>query len=346
VDQLYSYDQQVSRDHLESVPVIAVILTYNRKALLCLCVESCLAQTLPPDRVFIFDNASTDGTREELRAKGYLNDPRISYFSVAKNVGPAAGFDELIRLAWQAGCQWVWIMDDDVIPSPTALQILLEAFAENFSFTEDVGFLASAIFSGDGLPNNVPEIEMRRPRGQDPVWGNLLSRGLVRIRLSTLCSVLIPRSTLTRCGSVNPDFRFAGLDIDFSLRITNVLPGYLVGKSVVTHLRHVTGSYSILTEVCPQRIKEFYYNYRNSVYLIRKYYSLKRTLGYILLAVTESSRALFVKEYPLLRARTIIIGIVSGIFFWTSDKPIGPPQLLPENKASDGVSGKLSGEPP
>ena len=42
--------------------VFAAIVTYNRKDLLCRCVEACLAQTAPPDLIFIFDNASTDGT--------------------------------------------------------------------------------------------------------------------------------------------------------------------------------------------------------------------------------------------------------------------------------------------
>jgi hypothetical protein len=94
-------------------------------------------------------------------------------------------------------------MDDDVIPTKSALQELKAAYYENFSAPDEIGLLASANVSGDGLTNNVPEIDMRRPPGQEPIWGELLNRGLVRIRWATLSSVLIPRSTLARVGSVN-----------------------------------------------------------------------------------------------------------------------------------------------
>jgi hypothetical protein len=73
-------------------------------------------------------------------------------------------------------------MDDDVIPSPTALQELVAALAENFGCSEEIGLLASAIVSGGGLPNNVPEIDMRSPPRQDPLCAKHLSRGLVRVR--------------------------------------------------------------------------------------------------------------------------------------------------------------------
>ncbi len=320
-------DDRASQDSSSFDPVIAAIVTYNRKDLLCRCVEACLAQTSSPDRIFIFDNASTDGSKEQLEARGILKDPRVAYFSVAANIGPAAAFDQIIRLAWQAGCGSIWIMDDDVIPSPTALQMLREAFAENFLRPEDVGFLASAIVSGDGLPNNVPEIEMRRPPGQDPVWATLLAKGLVRIRWTTLCSVLIPRNTLTRCGGVNPEFYGAQCDIDFACRVTNALPGYLVGQSLVTHLRQVSGRYSILREVDPQQISDFFYHYRNLVYVRRKYYGLVSALLFCGKSTTEAIRALSAKDHRLLRAGTIMRAIVSGILFKASDKPIGPAQV-------------------
>ncbi len=325
---------QVSQAASPLRPVVAAIVTYNRRDLLCRCVEACLSQTATPDRVFIFDNASTDGTKEQLRDRGYLSDPRVSYFSVAANVGPAAAFDEVVRLAWQAGCKSVWVMDDDVVPFPTALEMLFEAFAENFKAPEQIGFLASAIVSGDGLPNNVPEIEMRRPPGQDPVWAVLLARGLVRLRWSTLSSVLIPRNSLTRCGGINPEFYGAQLDIDFTLRITNELPSYLVGKSIVAHLRQVSGRYSILRETEPARIESFFYHYRNLIYVRRKYYGFANAFLFFCKSASEAIEALFAKDHRILRAATIMRAIVSGLFFRPGDKPIGPPELALRDDAS------------
>lgn len=47
--------------------VCAVIVTYNRKALLRECLKAVLSQTRPPDHVLVVDNASTDGTPEMLQ---------------------------------------------------------------------------------------------------------------------------------------------------------------------------------------------------------------------------------------------------------------------------------------
>jgi dTDP-4-dehydrorhamnose reductase len=306
--------------------VIALIVTYNRKELASQCLRACLDQTSPPDRIFLLDNGSTDGTRIHLEAKKLLEDPRVSYFSVAANTGPASAFDQLFRLAWQAGGNWIWVMDDDVIPSPTALQELKAAFIENFARPDDIGLLASSIVSGDGRANNVPEVDMRSPPGQEPEWGHLLGQGLVRIRWSTLTSVFIPRSTLARFGSLNPEFRSAGVDIEYTLRVIDVLPAYIVGRSLVTHLRQVGGTYNILREFEADRMRDhFGYHFRNNIYLRRKYYSTTRAILYIGKLGVEMIQALAIKELRWLRVKTILFGIVSGIFFQPTTLPPGPP---------------------
>jgi GT2 family glycosyltransferase len=297
--------------------VIAVILTYNRKELVANCLRASLDQTDPPDQIFLLDNGSTDGTRDFLRERGILDDSRIVYFGLKQNIGPAPGFDVLTRLAYDAGCDWIWMMDDDAIPSPNALRELKLAFIENFSSPEQIGFLTSSIISRDGQPNNVPDIDLRAADGQCATWGELLSRGLVKVRWSTLLSALIPRATLIKVGSFSPQFYFSGEDIDFALRVTDSLPGYLVGKSVVTHLRQLTGVFSILREPDPERIKMFFYYYRNNVFIRHKYYSDVRMLLYIGKAGWEIIQALARKKlsFRYLRVKVIARGIIMGLFF-------------------------------
>jgi GT2 family glycosyltransferase len=304
--------------------VIALIVTYNRKELVSRCLKACLAQTDPPDCIFLFENGSTDGTRDYLEQSGILADQRIVYFRVSRNIGPAAAFDRLLRLAFDAGCDWVWVMDDDTIPSPEALEQLKAAFRDNFASPEQLGFLSSAIVSADGRPNNVPDIDTRAAHGECQTWGELIHRGLLKLRWSTLCSVIIPRSTLAKIGSLSPDFYFSGDDIDFALRITEVLPGYLVGKSVVTHLRQISGVFSILRETNPDRIRLFFYYYRNNLYIRRRYYSRYRTLLYIGKSAVEIARALRQRRYPLLRAASIARGVLAGMVFQPVRHPMSP----------------------
>ena len=111
----------------------------------------------------------------------------------------------------------------------------------------------------------------------------------------------------------------------------------MVGTSMVTHLRRVSGRYSILRETDPQRIEDFFYHYRNLVYVRRKYYSLSNALLFFGKSTTEAMQALFAKDHRLLRAKTIMRAIISGLVFQASDKPIGPAQVaLKDNALIDG----------
>ena len=56
----------------------SVIVTYNRKELLCRSLEKNLEQTAGQD-IIIIDNASTDGTKELLDKKGFLSNSRVHY---------------------------------------------------------------------------------------------------------------------------------------------------------------------------------------------------------------------------------------------------------------------------
>ncbi|MHP18488.1 glycosyltransferase, partial [Escherichia coli] len=61
--------------------VIAIIVTFKRKHLLCKVIESILNQTVKPMEIIIIDNNSNDGTREVV--KKFFNNGRvnISYYN-------------------------------------------------------------------------------------------------------------------------------------------------------------------------------------------------------------------------------------------------------------------------
>lgn len=63
--------------------VCAIVVTYNRYAL--------LHQSTPVD-ILLIDNASTDGTFENLYKEGYLNKSAIYYKNLENNQGGARGF--------------------------------------------------------------------------------------------------------------------------------------------------------------------------------------------------------------------------------------------------------------
>jgi GT2 family glycosyltransferase len=105
--------------------VAAVVVTFNRKELLCECLEGILAQAPPVARIVLVDNASTDGTADLLTARGYLKNGIVDYIRLPVNAGGAGGFHEGVKRAYDAGFEWLWLMDDDVEPMPRALEKML-----------------------------------------------------------------------------------------------------------------------------------------------------------------------------------------------------------------------------
>lgn len=100
--------------------VCIVIVTWNRLNLLKTCIDAARVNAVEAD-ILVVDNASTDGTAEWLRTQ---EDVRV--LSLPKNIGGAGGFAEGMKFARERGYEWLWVMDDDVVPLPGGLRALLE----------------------------------------------------------------------------------------------------------------------------------------------------------------------------------------------------------------------------
>lgn len=100
--------------------ICIVIVTWNRLNLLKSCIDAARANAAEAD-ILVVDNASTDGT-----AKWLENQKDIRVLSLPKNIGGAGGFAEGMRFARELGYEWLWVMDDDVVPLPGGMRTLLE----------------------------------------------------------------------------------------------------------------------------------------------------------------------------------------------------------------------------
>lgn len=103
--------------------VCAVVVTYNRLALLRRCVESLLGQTYPVSEVIIVDNNSQFDVHDEL---GVASD-RLTFYRFQENTGGAGGFHFGMTEAFRRGHDAVWLMDDDGCPSADCLAYLVAA---------------------------------------------------------------------------------------------------------------------------------------------------------------------------------------------------------------------------
>lgn len=103
---------------MNSIPVVAVILNWKRPADTLACLEA-LGTTVP---VVIVDNGSGDDSLEIIRhAK-----PDVPLLVLGENRGYTGGNNAGISWALAQNCEWVLLLNDDVILSPGGLEALLE----------------------------------------------------------------------------------------------------------------------------------------------------------------------------------------------------------------------------
>lgn len=101
--------------------VIAVVVTYNRLALLSECITALRNQTRPLDAILVINNGSTDDTEKWLTQQSDL------FFINQNNLGSSGGFSTGINWAYKNNYSWIWCMDDDGYPKENALENLLDA---------------------------------------------------------------------------------------------------------------------------------------------------------------------------------------------------------------------------
>jgi len=118
--------------------VTATVCNWNGRAYLGDCLRALLAQTRPPGRIVVYDNASTDGSSDLVRAEF----PAVELVAMGCNDGPAAPRNRGLA---EATTPWVLQVDADAILAPDCLERLL-ADAES---SGAVVAMPRALFDGD-----------------------------------------------------------------------------------------------------------------------------------------------------------------------------------------------------
>ncbi len=102
-----------------------VVVTYQRNNLLQILFESFEHMALKPSQIFVVDNdnnADVDALCKNLQSS--LPETTVTWAPMEENLGGAGGFSKGVELAFNAGFDWIWLMDDDVRVMPNALELL------------------------------------------------------------------------------------------------------------------------------------------------------------------------------------------------------------------------------
>jgi rhamnopyranosyl-N-acetylglucosaminyl-diphospho-decaprenol beta-1,3/1,4-galactofuranosyltransferase len=201
--------------------VAAVVVTFNRKELLAESLDALLRQTRILDRIFIVDQASTDGTGEMLRERSYLQHPSITYSYSDRNTGGAGGFQRGVQMAYEAGFDWIWLMDDDAIAEPGALQDMLR-----YTVERNVCAVANAKMRLNGtLDEGHFVLEKGSALGSDPAY----------ITFSSFVGLMVSRAAVAQIGFPKAEFFLQGDDTEYCIRLCKAGRIAFAQNSILVH---------------------------------------------------------------------------------------------------------------
>jgi rhamnopyranosyl-N-acetylglucosaminyl-diphospho-decaprenol beta-1,3/1,4-galactofuranosyltransferase len=102
-----------------------VVVTYKRKELLGVLFDSFKEMTLKPNQVFVVDNDKDPEVGSMCAdTQKALGEVKVTWLPMEKNLGGSGGFSKGVEQAFNAGYDWIWLMDDDVRVVPNALELL------------------------------------------------------------------------------------------------------------------------------------------------------------------------------------------------------------------------------
>lgn len=233
--------------------VIAVIVSYNRQALLAECIQALRAQTRKPDAILVVNNGSTDNTAVWLDAQQDV------YHITQQNIGSAGGFNTGITWAYKNGYAWIWCMDDDGYPKNDALELLLKHEGH------ERALLNCAV--------------LNKENKKTFVWNTNNYSSIDDVKEEVIKGIghpfngtLIHRSIVEKVGTPKTSLFLWGDETEYYYRIVKryKIPVHTIAKSI--HY-HPPSAYSYRNDWDLKSSWKMYYYVRNRFYILQAKYS-------------------------------------------------------------------------
>ena len=250
--------------------IAAVIVTYNRKELLAENIEMLLAQTRQLDKIFVVDNCSTDGTREYLAELGWLSSTQFVYIKTTDNIGGAGGFYTGTKAAYDAGADWIILMDDDGRMADCYTVEKLYRVAEQL-YNNGVGnrkLFVNALVQQENL------LSFKMGNKYTVAEAVAASKdGLLEGEANPFNGTMVSRELVAEIGYPNQEFFIKGDEVNYKQRTIDV-GGYIVTAvdSRYIHPRPEVFERSVLGKKVPFFVEapwKEYYAARNFTYMYK-----------------------------------------------------------------------------
>jgi glycosyltransferase involved in cell wall biosynthesis len=202
--------------------VCAIVPTYNRAGYIAECLAGIETQTLKPGRIIVVVDGSTDETLDALR-------PFSGRIEIIKqpNRGKSAALNNALS---GVGEDYIWILDDDDVALPTALQDLYSPLAAN----ADIGFSYGSFESFWPAQHGRPE--RRMPQSNNLDWLPLNVGLLLRFSIWQP-GLLVRRSLYAEVGPFDEEL-LRSQDYDMMLRLVRHARGINAEKCIFLKREH------------------------------------------------------------------------------------------------------------
>ena len=295
------------------ITVAAVVVTRNRPALLKRCLAAIDSQTFPASQLVVVDNASDERTRELLAVEASRRGDSFHSIRLEENTGGAGGFHAGMRACLTLPCTHMWLMDDDCEPDSEAVAELVVAAA----IVGEDAVLGSNIVDLNGESVNVQPVSQRLGTNCAPQYPLHLADGLLEMCTLTFVSFLVSVDLVRMVGLPLKEFFIWGDDAEYSCRLARFTKLYQVGKSKTKHLKSGDASQSLAKEQDRNKISQYHWFYRNRLFNNLKYndFLSSGTFRFVFRSFRDLYFSIRGGKFALLKSRTILYGLCSGIVF-------------------------------
>jgi GT2 family glycosyltransferase len=213
-----------------------IILNWNNADDSIECLSSVFNQQYDNYFVIVVDNGSTDGSKEKI-IQAF---PNIDILSLETNTGYAVGNNKGISRAIELGAEFIFILNNDTIVSPSCLKELISTAGTN----KKMGMLGPKMYCANPT-------DLLYSRGSYVIWkqAKTIHRGMFQkdgiqsgeenpeqVDFISGCGVLVSKQLIDRIGGLDEEFFLNYEDSEWGIRAKRF--GYevwYIPKAIIWH---------------------------------------------------------------------------------------------------------------
>lgn len=266
--------------------IACIVVTYNRLDLLIKCIEALREQTYKDFDILVINNGSTDNTLDWLSKQEDLS------VLTQENLGGAGGFHNGMKKAYLDGYDWLWIMDDDGIPSKDCLLRLI-----------DVGLKRGFFYVAPNLIDFHGEKHFDRFLNHSPL--NVLDHCG-----GPFNAILLNRYLIEQVGLPNKYYFIWGDEYEYVNRLKEAGFHTAMVRDAI-HFHKKTEQGAIFNDRIFFKIRNYFWTYRLSLGLLESK-KLKKAWLYI---YTLKLSLFYLSRFRFKILSSVIRGIKQGLYF-------------------------------